>query len=294
MLDRIAAEQHVSDAGSWWLYPFLVAAVSAPAAVGALIVARQARNPIGWILVVGALSLAAVLAASPYAWVALDAHPGSLPGGSWAALVSSLWPVFFAWPLAVAFVFPDGRLPSRRWRPYALFAAGSMTLLMVVLVLADRARGAVRGRAESVPASAAGRSRLSATRGLAVRLRQPVRRRCGGPGSLQALQRDRAAADALVGLCGAPDPVGGRLVPRLGPRGRRGRRGEAVVAVPARNGGGGGDRGRRGRDPLPVVRDRSADQPDARLQRRHRVARPGVRRSSRSSRVSLSAGVRPG
>ena len=137
VLDRIAAREHVPDSGSVWLYPFLVAAVSAPAAVGALIVGRQARNPIGWILVVGALSLAAVLAATPYAWVALDAHPGSLPGGSWAALVSSLWPVFFAWPLAVAFVFPDGRLPSRRWRPYALFAAGSMALLMLVLVLAD-------------------------------------------------------------------------------------------------------------------------------------------------------------
>jgi len=137
LLDWIAAEQHVPDSGSVWLYPFLAAAVSVPAAVGALIVARQARNPIGWILVVGALSLAAVLAATPYAWLALDAHPGSLPGGSWAALVSSLWPVFFAWPLAVAFVFPDGRLPSRRWRPYALFAAGSMTLLVVALVLSD-------------------------------------------------------------------------------------------------------------------------------------------------------------
>jgi signal transduction histidine kinase len=137
VLDRIAAQEHVPDSGSVWLYPFLLAAVSAPAAVGGLIVARQPRNPIGWILVVGALSLGVVLAATPYAWVALDAHPGSLPGGSWAALVSSLWPVFFAWPLTVAFVFPDGRLPSRRWRPYALFAIGSMTLLMVLLVLSD-------------------------------------------------------------------------------------------------------------------------------------------------------------
>ena len=132
VLDRIAAAQHVSGSGAWWLYPFLVAAVLAPAAVGALIAARRPRNPIGWILVLGALSLAAVLAAQPYAWARMDAHPGSLPGGSWAALVSSLWPVFFAWPLAVAFVFPDGRLPSRRWRPYALFAAGSMALLVLL------------------------------------------------------------------------------------------------------------------------------------------------------------------
>ena len=105
---------------------------------GALIAARRPHNPIGWILVLGALSLAAVLAATPYAWVALDAHPGSLPGGSWAALVSSLWPAFFAWPLAVAFVFPDGRLPSPRWRPYALFAAGSMASWCCCCVMADQ------------------------------------------------------------------------------------------------------------------------------------------------------------
>jgi len=121
-----------------WLYPFVFAAISAPAAFGALIVTQRPRNPIGWILVAGALSLAAVLAAASYAWVALEAHPGSLPGGSWAALVSSLWPVFFAWPLAVAFVFPDGRLPSPRWRPYAIFAACSMALLMLLLVLSEQ------------------------------------------------------------------------------------------------------------------------------------------------------------
>jgi signal transduction histidine kinase len=138
VLDRIAAVEHVPEAGAMWLYPFLFCAVSIPAAVGVLIATQRPRNPIGWILVLGALSLAPVLAASPYAWVALRAHPGSLPGGSWAALLSSLWPVFFAWPLAVAFVFPDGRLPSSRWRPYALFAAGSFALLLFVLVTAKQ------------------------------------------------------------------------------------------------------------------------------------------------------------
>ncbi len=138
VFDRIAAAEDVSGSGAWWLYPLVIAAVLAPAAVGALIAVQRPRNPIGWILVLGALSLAAVLAAEPYAWAALEAHPGSLSGGSWAALVSSLWPVFFAWPLAIAFVFPDGRLPSPRWRPYGIFAAGSMTLLVVLLVLSER------------------------------------------------------------------------------------------------------------------------------------------------------------
>src|SRR5215203_2131720 len=138
VLDGIASAQHVPGSGFVWLYPLLFAAISTPAAVGALISSQRPRNPIGWILVVGVLSLAAVLAATPYAWVALDAHPGALPGGSWAALVSSLWPAFFAWPLAVAFVFPDGRLPSPRWRPYTIFSAGSMALLVLLLVLAEQ------------------------------------------------------------------------------------------------------------------------------------------------------------
>ncbi|HEX9598702.1 MAG TPA: histidine kinase [Gaiellaceae bacterium] len=138
LLDHIAAAKHVSGSGTVWLYPFLFGSVSVPAVVGALIATRRPRNSIGWILVLGALSLAPVLAASPYAWVTLRANPGSLPGGSWAALLSSLWPAFFAWPLAVAFVFPDGRLPSPRWRPYALFAVGSFALLLLVLVTAKR------------------------------------------------------------------------------------------------------------------------------------------------------------
>ena len=138
VLDRIAVGEHVEESGNVWLYPWLLGAVAAPAAVGALIASRRPRNSVGWILVAGALSVAVVLTATPYAWVALEAHPTSLPGGSWAALVSSLWPVFFAWPLAIAFVFPDGRLPSSRWRPFALFAAGSMALLILVLALAEQ------------------------------------------------------------------------------------------------------------------------------------------------------------
>src|SRR4051812_43047088 len=97
VLDEIAAARHVQGSGSVWLYPWQFAAILTPAAVGALIAAQRPRNPIGWILVVGALSLAAVLTAVPYAWVALDGNPRTLPGGSWAALVSSLWPAFFAW-----------------------------------------------------------------------------------------------------------------------------------------------------------------------------------------------------
>jgi signal transduction histidine kinase len=138
VLDRTAAGRHVDGAGSVWVYPFLVAAIAAPALVGALVATRRPRNPIGWILVLGALSLGAVLAGQTYALVALDRPGGSLRGGAWAALLASEWPFFFAWPLAIALVFPDGRLPSRRWRPAAVFAAASMTLLVALVLLSPK------------------------------------------------------------------------------------------------------------------------------------------------------------
>jgi signal transduction histidine kinase len=138
VFDRIAADRHVAAAGPLWLYPFLVAAIVAPAVVGALIATRRPGNPIGWILVLGGLSLAVVLEAQTYALLALDVYPGSLPGGSWAALVASQWPLFFVWPVAVAFVFPDGRLPSRKWLPFAVFAVVSTALLVLLLVLSPK------------------------------------------------------------------------------------------------------------------------------------------------------------
>ena len=59
VFDRIAAAKDVPGSGAWWLYPFLLAAVLAPAVVGVLIAVQRPANPIGWILVLGALSLAA-------------------------------------------------------------------------------------------------------------------------------------------------------------------------------------------------------------------------------------------
>jgi len=56
VLDRVAAHRHVAAAGPIWLYPFLVVAIVARAAVGALVAARRPRNAIGWILVLGGLS----------------------------------------------------------------------------------------------------------------------------------------------------------------------------------------------------------------------------------------------
>jgi signal transduction histidine kinase len=73
-----------------------------------------------------------------YADYALLAHPGALPGGAWAVLFSDRgWPLLFFFVTAIAWVFPDGRLPSRRWRPFALAGAASCAVLMAVSFLSS-------------------------------------------------------------------------------------------------------------------------------------------------------------
>jgi signal transduction histidine kinase len=107
-------------------------AVLTSVGVGLVVALKRPSNPIGWLLLGNGL----VLALSgglpvPYAGYALE-HPGTLPGGRLAAVWdTSAWPLLFAGVVAIAFVFPDGRLPSPRWRPFVIggIVAFALTLL---------------------------------------------------------------------------------------------------------------------------------------------------------------------
>jgi hypothetical protein len=87
------------------------------AAIGALVAVRQPRNPVGWLLfAMGVLKVIGFLA-QEYAIHSLFWKSGVLPGGEVAAW---LWnfayvPLFLALPF-ILLMFPDGRLPSPRWR----------------------------------------------------------------------------------------------------------------------------------------------------------------------------------
>lgn len=93
--------------------------------VGMLLVWRRPRNRVGWVITAIALSFALWFLARQYAVFTLVTEPGSLPAG-----VFMLWSTqAFAdvgWALAFTFLpllFPDGRVPSPRWRPFAGAAA---------------------------------------------------------------------------------------------------------------------------------------------------------------------------
>jgi signal transduction histidine kinase len=107
-------------------------AVFASLVVGLVVALKRPSNPIGWLLLGNGIVLGwSGGFAATYAGYALE-HPGTLPGGRFAAVWdTSAWPLLFAGVVAIAFVFPDGRLPSRRWRPIVI--GGAVTFAMTLI-----------------------------------------------------------------------------------------------------------------------------------------------------------------
>jgi signal transduction histidine kinase len=117
-----------------------LAAMLAPTAVGLLLATRRPANPIGWLLLAHGLVLMFHAAVSTHVDYAVQHDPGALPGGEWAVLFEQrAWPTLFVVPTAIAFIFPDGRLPSPRWRAFAVIGAASLAVLVVVSLFADEA-----------------------------------------------------------------------------------------------------------------------------------------------------------
>jgi hypothetical protein len=112
--------------------------------IGAVITPRfPPRNPIGWFFCAIGLVGGARLFSAQYAAFTLSEERGSLPGGealSWIA--SWLWVLHVGLFVFLALLFPDGKLASGRWRPFAWFAAAAV---VVGLVAAAFSPGPIRG-----------------------------------------------------------------------------------------------------------------------------------------------------
>jgi hypothetical protein len=98
--------------------------------VGALIASRRPHNPIGWILLAdGFLWMLTVM--FDYYSVYGVARPGSVPFpvGVYAASLRLWVPAVGLLGTYLILLFPDGRLPSRRWRPLAWLCGAVLVLL---------------------------------------------------------------------------------------------------------------------------------------------------------------------
>jgi signal transduction histidine kinase len=107
------------------LYGLLAVAVLVYAGTGRLIASRLPNNAVGWLLCLIGLSLAGCMLTEQLAVYGLATAPGSLPGArldGWLSGTLTAAAVVLLFLLIL--LFPDGRPPSRRWRPvlWALFA----------------------------------------------------------------------------------------------------------------------------------------------------------------------------
>jgi len=116
-----------------WLPFLLLPATLAFPSMAAVIGLRQPKHAVGWLMRVIGLLMPAEIVALAYAYQALTGAPGSLPRPE---LVT--WLAQWAWVPGLLFggtflllLFPNGRLPSPRWRP--IFWA--IALVMGLLIL---------------------------------------------------------------------------------------------------------------------------------------------------------------
>jgi signal transduction histidine kinase len=113
--------------------------------VGRLIVSRQPTNTIGWLLLTIPLVTSFSLANGAYATRALVTAPGTLPAGLLSAWIDR-WAIV---PMLSAFIpifllYPNGRLPSPRWRPILwLTIAGPAVTTVAFALTPGRLTGAM-------------------------------------------------------------------------------------------------------------------------------------------------------
>jgi hypothetical protein len=97
--------------------------------VGALIASRRPENPIGWICLAAGLF-----------WMSIVVE-ASIPGSaSYPVIIDALLQWTWVPPVGLLgiymiLLFPDGKLPSRRWHPFAWFAGAVMVLTSVAVTL---------------------------------------------------------------------------------------------------------------------------------------------------------------
>ena len=113
------------------LTPFLAFTI-----VGALIASRRPENPIGWICLVAGLFWTLIVLDDQYIAYAL-ATTGVVPLPAAVALNQWLWvPPVGLLSIYLILFFPDGKLPSRRWRPLAWFSGAVLVVVSLSIALA--------------------------------------------------------------------------------------------------------------------------------------------------------------
>ncbi len=86
--------------------------------MGVFITRQQPRNLVGWLLHASAWPWVLIALVDAYSRITFHIAPGSLPAGEAVEVVGSelWWPGILIMGVLLPLFFPDGKLPSPRWR----------------------------------------------------------------------------------------------------------------------------------------------------------------------------------
>ena len=108
------------DVPAYAFWPELTSIAVGYSMIGTIIASRLPNHPIGWICCAIGLIAAVDHFAGEYAVYALQALPHPIPGGrAMLWLQGWFWMLFIGLIVFLLLLFPTGRLPSIRWRPFA-------------------------------------------------------------------------------------------------------------------------------------------------------------------------------
>jgi hypothetical protein len=133
----------------YWLEPTTIAI--GYSVIGAIIASRLPDHPIGWLCCAIGFLGALEHFSSEYAIYALVAHPEALAGGKamlW--LCNWVWIVMFGLIVYLILLFPNGRLPSSRWRWFAWLSVALTLLAAVLMAISPDAALDVLGSSDNV------------------------------------------------------------------------------------------------------------------------------------------------
>jgi hypothetical protein len=120
-LDFLLIAMNVSlKTPAYVFWPELTSLAVGYSVIGAIIASRLPNHPIGWLCCAIGLIAAVDHFAGEYSLYTLVAQPHPLPGGrAMLWLQGWFWMLFIGLIVFLLLLFPTGRLPSSRWRPFA-------------------------------------------------------------------------------------------------------------------------------------------------------------------------------
>jgi hypothetical protein len=140
--------RHSSDLDSTWFNAQEALGALVFPTVGAIMASRRKENPLGWLF----LAIGVSFGISTVGGAITDVFPFRSSTWQWGTWLQT-WSWAPGWVFMITYLlllFPDGRLPSRRWA-WVAWLTGTAVVLMVLAGMFDRTAGETAGYNSPLP-----------------------------------------------------------------------------------------------------------------------------------------------